>query len=140
MRNYLEHEIQEPSSIQWTQWVNQIIADILQTYVVTKPTYWECYIACFEFTCNNSKNTSMGHSTSMLMYMFQPWASIDVNIHNDELRSTQNFVMDMQGMLNISRDNIKTTEDRDNFMPTIIRNLVYWIAVIRYFLAVAKIR
>ena len=51
----------------------------------------------------------------MLMYGFQPGALIDVNIHHDELRSTQNFLRDMQDMLHIARDNIKTAQDRARF-------------------------
>ena len=51
----------------------------------------------------------------MLMYGFQPRAPIDVNIHHDELRSTQNFLRDMQDMLHIARDNIKTAQDRARF-------------------------
>ena len=61
----------------------------------------------------------------MLMYGFQPRASIDVNIHHDELRSTQNFLRDMQGILHIARDNIKTAQDRARLLPIIIGNLVY---------------
>ena len=37
---------------------------------------------------------------------------IDVNIHHDELQSTPNFLRDMQDMLHIARDKIKTTQDR----------------------------
>ena len=57
----------------------------------------------------------MGYSPFMLMYGFQPRAPIDVNIHHDELRNTQNFSRDMQDMLHIAQDNIKTTQDRARF-------------------------
>ena len=64
---------------------------------------------------HNSKHTSMGYSPFMLMYGFQPRASIDINIHHDELRSTQNFLRGMQDMLHIARDNIKIAQDRARF-------------------------
>ena len=51
----------------------------------------------------------------MLMYGFQPRASIDVNIHRDELRSTQNILQDMQDMLHIARDDIKIAQDKACF-------------------------
>ena len=51
----------------------------------------------------------------MLMYGFQLRVAIDVNIHDDELQRTQNFLRDMQYMLHIARDNIKTTQDRPRF-------------------------
>ena len=51
----------------------------------------------------------------MLMYAFHPGAPIDLNIHHDELRSTQNFHRDMQDMLHIARDNIKIGQDRARF-------------------------
>ena len=95
--------------------VNQIIEDMLRSYVGAKPTKWERYLPNLEFPSNSSKHTSTGNSPFMLMYGFQSWASIDVNIHHDELRSTQNFLQDMQDMLHITRDNIKATQDRVRF-------------------------
>jgi hypothetical protein len=38
-----------------------------------------------------------------------------VNFHRDELISTQNFLRDMQNMLYIARDNVKTAQDRACF-------------------------
>ena len=79
-----------PQSNAQTERVNHI-EDMLRAYVVT----------------------SAGYSPFMLMYGFQPRAPIDVNIcHHDELQSTQNFLRDMQDMLHIARDNIKTAQDR----------------------------
>ena len=49
------------------------------------------------------------------MYGFQLGAPIDVNIHHDKSRSTQTFLRDMQDMLHIAQDNIKTTQDRARF-------------------------
>ena len=68
-----------------------------------------------EFAYNNSKHTSTGYSLFMLMYGFQLRVAIDVNIHDDELQRTQNFLRDMQYMLHIARDNIKTPQNRAHF-------------------------
>ena len=51
----------------------------------------------------------------MLIYGFRPPAVIDVNIHHDELRRTQNILRDMQDMLHIARANIKIAQDRACF-------------------------
>ena len=88
--------------------VNWIIEDMLRAYVGAKPTKWERYLPILEFSYKSSKHMSTGYSRSMLMYGFHPRAPIDVNIHHDELWSTQNFLRDMQDMLHIARDNIKT--------------------------------
>ena len=72
-----------------TKWVNQIIVDMLRAYVVAKSTKWELYLPILEFTYNNFKHILMRYSPFTLMYGFQPRAPIDVNIHHDELRSTQ---------------------------------------------------
>ena len=85
---------------------------MLQAYVGAKPTKWEHYLPILEFAYNSSKHTSTGYSPFMLMYGFQSRALIGVNIHHDELRSTQNFLRDMQDMLHIARDTIKTAQDR----------------------------
>ena len=82
-----------------------------RAYVGAKPTKWERYLPIFEFAYNNSKHTSTRYSPFMLLYGFQPRALIDVNIHHDELRSTPKFLRDMQDMLHIKRDNIKTAPD-----------------------------
>ena len=48
----------------------------------------------------------------MLMYGFQPRAPIDVTIHRDTLDSTRNFLQDMNQMLHIAKENVKTSQDR----------------------------
>ena len=112
--------------------VSQIIEDMLRAYVGAKPTKWERYLQILKIAYNSSKHTSIGYSPFMLTYGFQPRAEIDVNIHHDELRSTQNFLRDMQDMLHIARNNIKTAQDRV-FTPIIIGSLVYSALDRRYF-------
>ena len=97
---------------------NYLVLTILTVLVFFLPKtvlFWYT-IACFyPFAYNSSKHTLMGYRPFMLMYGFQPHTLIDVNIYNDELRSTQNFLRDMQYMLHIARDNTKTTQDRACF-------------------------
>ena len=101
-----------PQSDVQTKGVNQIIEDMFRAYVGAKTTKWERYLPILVFAYNNSKHTSSGYSHLMLMYGFQPHTPIDVNIHHDELQSSQTFLGNMQDMLYISQDNIKTVEDR----------------------------
>jgi hypothetical protein len=98
-----------PQSDRQTERVNQIIEDMLHAYVANKPTKWEQYLPLLEFAYNNSRHTSTGYSPFMLMYGFQPRAPIDVTFNRDEFDCKQNFLRDMQEMLHIARDNIKTT-------------------------------
>ena len=51
----------------------------------------------------------------MLMYGFQPRAPIDVTIHRDTLDSKRNFLQDMNQMLHIAKENVKTVEDHARF-------------------------
>jgi hypothetical protein len=104
-----------PQSDGQTERVNQIIEDMLRAYVAKKPTKWEQYLPLLEFAYNSSRHTSTGYSPFMLMYGFQPRAPIDVTFNRDEFDSTQNFLRDMQEMLHIARDNIKTAQDRARF-------------------------
>ena len=61
----------------------------------------------------------------MLTHCFTPRAPIDVNIYRDELHTIQEFLRNMQDLLHITRDNIKTAHDRFTFMLTNIDNLMY---------------
>ena len=104
-----------PQSDGQTERVNQIIEDMLRAYVAKKPSKWEQYLPILEFAYNSSKHTSTGYSPFLLMYGFQPRAPIDVTIHRDELESTQNFLRNMQDMLQLARENVKTAQDRARF-------------------------
>ena len=57
----------------------------------------------------------MAYTPFRLVYGFQPRILFYINIHHDELRSTQNILRDMQGMLQIAPENIKTVQDRAHF-------------------------
>ena len=89
---------------------------MLRAYVGAKPTKWERYLPILEFVYNISKHTSTGYSVFYVdVLFFLPRAPIDVNIHHNELQSTQNFIRDMQDMLHIARDNRKIAQDRGRF-------------------------
>ena len=104
-----------PQSDGQTERVNQIIEDMLRAYVAKTPSKWEQYLPILEFAYNSSKHTSTGYSPFMLMYGFQPRAPVDVTIHRDTLDSTRNFLQDMNQMLHIAKENVKTAQDRARF-------------------------
>eukprot|EP00253_Pinus_taeda_P030931 PITA_30931 len=48
-----------------TEWVNQVVEDMLRAYVMQQPTEWEDYLHLVEFAYNN------GYHTSLLMSPFE---------------------------------------------------------------------
>ena len=56
------------------------------------------------FTYNSTKHTLIGYSVFMLMYGLQSRAPIDVMIHQD-----------INQMLHITKENVKTSQDRARF-------------------------
>ena len=102
-----------PESDGQTERVTQILEDMLRAYVAKKPSLWETYLPLVEFAYNSAKNTSTKYSPFMLMYGYSPRAPIDVSFDTHNLDSTKDFLTDMQEVLKLAQQNIKTAQDRN---------------------------
>ena len=95
-----------------TKRVNQVLEDMLCAYVTKKQSKWEEYLLHLEFAYNSSKHLATVFSPFMLMYGFQPRSPIVVGLEKEKLQSVKEFLEDMQSMLQIARESIRTTQDQ----------------------------
>ena len=82
-----------------TKRVNQILEDMLCSYVTKKKSNWEEYLPLLEFTNNSSKHSTTGFTPFMLMYGFWPRSSIVIGLEKEKLHFIKEFLEDMQIML-----------------------------------------
>ena len=101
-----------PQSDGQTKRVNQVLKDMLCAYVSKKQSNWEEYLSHLGFAYNSSKHSATEFSPFMLMYGFQPRSPIGVGLEKGKLQSINKFLEDMQIMLQIARDSIRSAQDR----------------------------
>ena len=89
-----------------------MLKDMLRAYVTKKQSNWEEYLPHLEFAYNSSKHSATGFSPFMLMYGFQPRSPIAVGLEKEKLQSVKEFLEDMQSMLQVARDSIRSAQDR----------------------------
>ncbi|MCO5562529.1 hypothetical protein L7F22_016156 [Adiantum nelumboides] len=80
--------------------------------LVKRQSNWERYLPQLEFAYNSSKHSATGFSPFMLMYGFEPKSPIAVGLEQVRDRQARDFLYDMQEMLELAKDNIKTARDR----------------------------
>ena len=88
-----------------------MLKDMLCAYVTKKKSNWEEYLPHLEFAYNSSKHSATGFSPFMLMYGFQPRSPVAVGLEKEKLQSIKEFLEDMQRMLHIARDSIRSAQD-----------------------------
>ena len=68
-----------------TKRVNQILEDMLRSYVTKKQSNWEEYLPLLEFAYNSSKHSATGFTPFMLMYGFQPRSPMAVGLEREKI-------------------------------------------------------
>ena len=101
-----------PESDGQTERVNQILEDMLRSYVSKKQSNWEEYLPILEFAYNSSKHLSTGFTPFMLMYGFQPRSPMAVGLEKEKIQSVKDFLEDMNDMLVAAKESIRSTQDR----------------------------
>ncbi|MCO5609704.1 hypothetical protein L7F22_063936 [Adiantum nelumboides] len=97
-----------PESDGQTERVNQILEDMLRSYVSKKQSNWEDYLPILEFAYNSSKHSATGFTPFMLMYGFQPRSPMTVGLEKEKIQLVKDFLEDMNDMLKASRESIRS--------------------------------
>ncbi|MCO5563781.1 hypothetical protein L7F22_017429 [Adiantum nelumboides] len=95
-----------------TERVNQILEDMLCSYVSKKQSNWEDYLPILEFAYNSSKHSATGFTPFMLMYGFQPRSPMAIGLEKKKIQSIKDFLEDMNDMLKAARESIRSAQDR----------------------------
>ncbi|MCO5557840.1 hypothetical protein L7F22_011412 [Adiantum nelumboides] len=97
-----------PESDGQTKRVNQILEDMLRSYVSKKQSNWEDYLPILEFAYNSSKHSATGFTPFMLMYGFQPRSPMAVCLEKEKIHSIKDFLEDMNDMFKAARESIRS--------------------------------
>lgn len=101
-----------PESDGQTERVNQILEDMLRSYVSKKQSNWEEYLPILEFAYNSSKHSATGFTPFMLMYGFHPRSPMVVGLEKEKIQSVKDFLEDMNDMIKAARKSICSAQDR----------------------------
>ncbi|MCO5584711.1 hypothetical protein L7F22_038643 [Adiantum nelumboides] len=101
-----------PESDGQTERVNQILEDMLHSYVSKKQSNWKDYLPILEFAYNSSKHSATGFTPFMLMYGFQPRSPMALGLEKEKIQSVKDFLEDMNDMLKAARESIQGTQER----------------------------
>ena len=85
--------------------------DMLWAYVSKKQTNWEDYLPILEFAYNSAKHVRTNFIPFMLMYGFQPWSPITVDLVNEKLQHVKDFLQDHMDMLRLAYRNVHAAQD-----------------------------
>ncbi|MCO5566933.1 hypothetical protein L7F22_020616 [Adiantum nelumboides] len=100
-----------PESDGQTERINQILEDMLRSYVSKKQSNWEDYLPILEFAYKSSKDLASGFTPFMLMYGFHPRSPMAVSLEKEKTQSVKDFLEDMNDMLKAARENIRSAQD-----------------------------
>ncbi|MCO5590680.1 hypothetical protein L7F22_044654 [Adiantum nelumboides] len=102
----------DPSKYGQTKRVNQILEDMLRSYVSKKQLNWEDYLPILEFAYNSSKHLPTGFTPFMLMYGFQLRSPMAVGLEKEKIQSVKDFLEDMNEMLKAACESICSAQYR----------------------------
>jgi hypothetical protein len=95
-----------------TERTNQIVEDMLQMYVRTKPTKWEEYLHLVEFAYNNGYQTSAKMSPFEVLYDRKCTTLISWDNPVDRLMMGPEMLQEMEKMVRKVQHNLKEAQDR----------------------------
>ena len=95
-----------------TEWVNQVLEDMLRAYVMTKPTQWEEYLHLVEFAYNNGYHTSTQLSPFEFLYGQKCRTPSSWGGPEDKLSLGPEMLKEMEDMVKKVRANLKAAQDR----------------------------
>ncbi|MCO5551741.1 hypothetical protein L7F22_005245 [Adiantum nelumboides] len=101
-----------PRSDGQTKRVNQILEDMLCSYVSKKQSNWEDYLSILEFAYNSSKHSATGFTPFMLTYGFQSRSPMAIDLEKEKIQSIKDFLEDMNDMLKAAHESICSAHGR----------------------------
>ena len=95
-----------------TKWTNQIVEDMLQMYVRTKPTKWKEYLYLVEFAYNNGYQTSTKMSPFEALYDKKCKTLISWDNPVDRIMMGPKMLQEMEKTITKVQQNLKEARDR----------------------------
>eukprot|EP00253_Pinus_taeda_P033795 PITA_33795 len=95
-----------------TEWVNQVVEDMLRAYVMQQPMLWEEYLHLVEFAYNNGYHTSTQLSPFEILYGRKCRTPSNWGGPEDRLSLGPEMLKEMEDMVKRVRANLKAAQDR----------------------------
>ena len=95
-----------------TEWVNQVLEDMMHMYVMQQPTKWEEYLHLVEFSYNNGYQESLKMSPFEALYGRQCSALINLSSPETRLILGPEMLPEMESEIRKIRQNLKAAQDR----------------------------
>eukprot|EP00253_Pinus_taeda_P006077 PITA_06077 len=106
-----------------TERVNQVVEDMLRSYVMQQPSRWEEYLHLVEFAYNNGYHASLQMSPFEVLYGWRCRTPSSWSGPEDKLVLGPEMLKEMEQMLKKVRANLKVAQDRQKSYADRKRNL-----------------
>ncbi len=84
----------------------------LRVFVNFEQNDWAKLLLMAEFTYNNAKNASTGHTLFELNYGFHPWASYEQDVDpRSQSKSAEELATKFRELIAVSRENLSYTQE-----------------------------
>ena len=104
--------VYHPQTDRKTEWVNQVVEDMLRAYVMQQPTKWEDYLHLVEFAYNNGYRTSLQMSPFEVLYGRKCHTPSSWSGPEDRLMLGPRMLKEMEELVKKVRFNLKAAQDR----------------------------
>eukprot|EP00253_Pinus_taeda_P031391 PITA_31391 len=94
------------------EWVNQVVEDMLRSYVMQQPSRWEEYLHLVEFAYNNGYHASLQMSPFELLYGWKCRTPSSWGGPEDKLVLGPEMLKEMKQMVKKVRAKLKVAQDR----------------------------
>eukprot|EP00253_Pinus_taeda_P005316 PITA_05316 len=106
-----------------TERVNQVVEDMLRSYVMQQPSRWEEYLHLVEFAYNNAYHASLHMSPFEVLYGRKCRTPSSWSGPEDKLVLGPEMLAEMEQMVKKVRANLKVAQDRQKIYADRKRNL-----------------
>eukprot|EP00253_Pinus_taeda_P026800 PITA_26800 len=95
-----------------TEWVKEVVEDMLREYVMQQPAKWEDYLHLVEFAYNNGYHTSLLMSPFKILYGRKCHTPSSWSGPEDRLMLGPEMLKDMEELVKKFHSNLKAAQDR----------------------------
>lgn len=104
--------VYHPQTDRQTEWVNQVLEDMLRMFVMEQPQKWEYYLHLVEFAYNNGHHESLGMSPFEVLYGRKFKVPIDWNNPVNKLALGHDMLAEMEEIVKKVQQNLRVAKDR----------------------------